>query len=611
MCVISLSLEILRVMKTPLVLFATLAILCDGFTSLQGNGFTTAQDSSSFEAFLRKGFHALTGVSTTEATLAANAEKCKDAEKVYEVTCNGAPLDTDSCVGRTMVNVTTTCEDNVEYYTRMCDGKFVNETIPSAGNMYNMNTVQTCYGKSFVMMKWMKKDASSGEWKKTFFYSKTCFPKYIIKQEDSSYISGTNYEITTHCETTSETTTVKPEDEHDSDLEGAIVTCNCEAADINKPCEGRLKIVTNKMMKPPANKNGKDKKKKKEKKKKKKGSKKGSSPSPSPSPATEPEVTPSEAPPLSPAESSSSPKPLEQSISPSIAKPPTTIEEKPVAPPLATPVSSPESVVPPPATPVSSPESSPDASLEEIPVSSPEPVAIASVEAIPVSSPESVVPPPATPFSSPESSPDASLEEIPVSSPEPVAIASVEAIPVSSPESVVPPPATPVSSPESSPDASLEEIPVSSPEPVAPPLATPVYPPDTTPSVSPEVLPSPAVQTEPSTSVEVESPSTIEEEPFIAPEMAKTEMTKMEMEKTWTFICDGEWKPYGSAYYECVGKKQEIIESYYYNSSKNCTGMFGTGMFEGKKGGYKICSGKSDFHEVVVVPAFSPPTYVF
>eukprot|EP00210_Caulerpa_lentillifera_P002267 g2177.t1 len=321
-----------------------------------------------------------------------------------------------------------------------------------------MDSVQTCYGKSFVMMKLMKKDASSGEWKQAFYYSKTCFTKYVIMQDFSSnVIFGLSiFEVETQCKTAGETTTVKPEDEGDSDLKGAIVMCNFEAADINEPCEGQFKIVTNKMIKLPWNKNGKDKMKKK-----KKGSKKLSSPSP----GAEPAVTPNEAPPLSPAESSPFPKPLVQSIGPSsIAKSRTIIEEKPVAPSLATSVSSPESA----------------------------------------------------------------------------------------------------------------------------------------PVVSREVLPSPAVQTEPSASVEVESPSIIEEEPFIAPEMAKTEMTKMEMEKTWTFICEGEWKPYGSAYYECVGKKQEFADfGFTFKSTKSCIGTFGATMFEGKKDEYKICNGQSTFYDGV------------
>lgn len=79
--------------------------------------------------------------------------------------------------------------------------------------MYNMDTVQLCQGKSFVTMKSMKKDAVTGEWKKAFFYSKTCFSKYIIamKQLPPTPVAD-RFEVYTHCEVASHTVVTRQEE---------------------------------------------------------------------------------------------------------------------------------------------------------------------------------------------------------------------------------------------------------------------------------------------------------------------------------------------------------------------------------------------------------------
>jgi len=82
------------------------------------------------------------------------------------------------------------------------------------------------------------------------------------------------------------------------------------------------------------------------------------------------------------------------------------------------------------------------------------------------------------------------------------------------------------------------------------------------------------------------------------------------MKKKWTFICDGKWIPYGGAFYECEGIKQEYKEMDYYNyhSSKNCTGTYGASMFKEISGGFTMCNGKSSFEEIMSIPVVAPPT---
>lgn len=76
-----------------------------------------------------------------------------------------------------------------------------------------MDTVQLCKGKSFVMMKSMKKDAVTGEWKKAFFFSKTCFSKYIIAMKKLPPTPGADhFEVATHCEVASHTVVTRQDE---------------------------------------------------------------------------------------------------------------------------------------------------------------------------------------------------------------------------------------------------------------------------------------------------------------------------------------------------------------------------------------------------------------
>lgn len=77
----------------------------------------------------------------------------------------------------------------------------------------------------------------------------------------------------------------------------------------------------------------------------------------------------------------------------------------------------------------------------------------------------------------------------------------------------------------------------------------------------------------------------------------------------WTFICDGKWVPFGKAFYECEGIKQEYSERGYcnYHDSRNCTGIFGASMFKEESGGYELCNGMNSFEHTMSIP-IGPPT---
>jgi len=60
-------------------------------------------DSVEFDAFVRAGFVALTGVSSEEGVAVANGAGCKEKEKIFTVTCNGEPFTGTECIGETIV----------------------------------------------------------------------------------------------------------------------------------------------------------------------------------------------------------------------------------------------------------------------------------------------------------------------------------------------------------------------------------------------------------------------------------------------------------------------------------------------------------------------------
>lgn len=288
-------------------------------------------------------------------------------------------------------------------------------------------------------------------------------------------------------------------------LEGATVTCNCEEAEIDEPCEGRFKIVMKKAMKPPENK----KRPYVQERRKARAAKRTAKTK------------------------------VETAIETEAPVPPST-------PAVMEPTTEPHAVI----------TTAPEAAISAPPTTAPEV--------------QPIIPPEVVPSAAPE------LE------------------PISTPEA-------PVTAPEMQPASAPMGQSIVAPE------MHPVTPPEVVPSVSLESVFSVPPEAEIFTLSEPESSLSLEEQPLVFPGAKK----KLEMEKTWTFICDGNWIPFGGVFFECTGKKQEITESEYYYSSKNCTGMFGASMFDGEKGGYKMCNGKSDFKEIITLSALPPTTFVF
>eukprot|EP00210_Caulerpa_lentillifera_P000580 g561.t1 len=234
-------------MKTVLVVLGTIVLICFNALRVDGSVYSTE-----FDTFIRDGFLSVTGVSSHQAALTANGEEYATKKKTYEITCNGEPFDGTECVGKLMINTTVIkSDDEIKYYGRCCEGKFTNETIDKMENMYEMNTVQCCKGKSIVYMETKKKCKETGTWKKKYFYSKSCFSKYIMLVKPLPPIPGAyRFEVATVCETAAETIKMSDMKSESSEKKESVVstTCNCKETSFDKPCQGRFEMIMEKKM---------------------------------------------------------------------------------------------------------------------------------------------------------------------------------------------------------------------------------------------------------------------------------------------------------------------------------------------------------------------------